>query len=186
MDSVISRPSLRDVLRSELRDEHDQTEAAFAPFDLKTRVGYVRFLRAHLISVSSLASTLPGVNAYGLDFSVLEADLRRDLSCLGAEFCEARLPVSALKADVGVTYVMCGSHFGSAVLRRQVKDAVDLPDVGCYRYLESLHLKECWKKLLPDLTQDYFRQENLAVIRSSQETFLLFRRAADRVAGTND
>ena len=83
-----------------------------------------------------------------------------------------------------MTYVVSGSHFGSQFLRKQMRSSRDLPEEGCYRYLESSHLKNVWKNILPSLTAGYLRQENLASIKAAAETFLLFGLAAEQIAGT--
>tara|TARA_B100000676_G_C18060703_1_gene837565 strand:+ start:1566 stop:2147 length:582 start_codon:yes stop_codon:yes gene_type:complete len=176
--------SLRDALRSELDGYHANTEAAFELFDLTTRAGYTGFLRSHLLSLSTMKSVHAEPNIYGLDFQHLENEILKDLEALNVPPLyvplESHIPTDAL----GVTYVVSGSHFGSQFIRKTLLSSCDLPEGGCYRYLESSHLKNVWKNILPSLTAGYLRQENLASIKAAAETFLLFGLAAEQIAGT--
>lgn len=176
--------SLRDALRSELDGYHANTEAAFELFDLTTRAGYTGFLRSHLLSLSTMKSVHAEPNVYGLDFQHLENEILKDLEALNTQPLyvplESHIPTDAL----GVTYVVSGSHFGSQFIRKTMLSSRDLPEDGCYRYLESSHLKNVWKNILPSLTAGYLRQENLASIKAAAETFLLFGLAAEQIAGT--
>lgn len=176
--------SLRDALRSELDGHHANTEAAFELFDLTTRAGYTGFLRSHLLSLSTMKSVHAEPNIYGLDFQHLENEILKDLEALNAQPFYAPLKTHIPTDPLGVSYVVSGSHFGSQFLRKKMRSSRDLPEEGCYRYLESSHLKNVWKNILPSLTAGYLRQENLASIKAAAETFLLFGLAAEQIAGT--
>ena len=173
--------SLRDVLRSELDGYHANTEAAFELFDLTTRAGYTGFLRSHLLSLATMKSVHAELNVYGLDFEHLENEILEDLKALNAQPLYVPLETHIPTDPLGVTYVVSGSHFGSQFLRKQMRSSRDLPEEGCYRYLESSHLKNVWKNILPSLTAGYLRQENLASIKAAAETFLLFGLAAEQI-----
>ncbi|MDF1679859.1 hypothetical protein [Ponticaulis sp.] len=176
--------SLRDALRSELDGHHANTEAAFELFDLTTRAGYTGFLRSHLLSLSTMKSVHAEPNIYGLDFQHLENEILKDLEAINAPPLYAPLKTHIPTDPLGVSYVVSGSHFGSQFLRKKMRSSRDLPEEGCYRYLESSHLKNVWKNILPSLTAGYLRQENLASIKAAAETFLLFGLAAEQIVGT--
>ncbi len=184
LNSLNETMSLRDALRSELDGHHSATEAAFESFDLTTRSGYIRFLLSHHLSVKKLHDAHSCPNTFGLDFGVLLADISADLSALCVSPLSSSFEGQPPSDALGVTYVVAGSHFGSQFIRRKMLNSQDLPEDGCYRYLESSHLKGVWKNILPTLTAGYLKQENLASIKAAAETFLLFGLAAEHVAGT--
>lgn len=120
---------IRQHLRTLTGPLHAQVDAAFGRFDLATRPGYTRFLRAHARALLALEQALEHGGMAGRlpDWPQRKRSdaLAADLAALG-EPLPPSLPAPRLTSDArgwcwGAAYVLEGSRLGGRVLTRQVQ-----------------------------------------------------------------
>ncbi|WJY19785.1 biliverdin-producing heme oxygenase [Alteriqipengyuania flavescens] len=181
------RNGARFHLRDVTRGEHDDTEAAFAPFDLSKPAGYRAFLQAHNGALAALEGPIEGRGwpEYASRRGLLEADL----ADLGDAERPSAMEPPALSGDAhvwGAQYVLEGSRLGGQILARQV--AKGSPT----RYLSGndeagTDDMRPWQEFcaaLEDEARRHGPQWLADVEDGARATFRLFREAAKIFSGT--
>lgn len=105
----------RFVLRDRTREEHEATEAAFAPFDLENIDHYRAFLTAHAMALPRLELRVTGLGWQG--WHPRYPRLADDLAALGIPLPAPMIAFSVTPVTAwGVQYVLEGSRLGGRVL----------------------------------------------------------------------
>ncbi|WP_240654672.1 biliverdin-producing heme oxygenase [Croceicoccus ponticola] len=170
----------RFALRERSRQEHEATEAAFAPFDISRPDHYRAFLTAHATALPrlELAVTGRGWSSWQPRYPFIADDLAA---------LDAPLPVPMIASDAspvaawGVQYVLEGSKLGGRMLSAR------LPHGSPCRYLAAAaDMSARWQEFCAALDAEaalggpgWLDEATEAAI----ETFQTFRRAADALAG---
>jgi heme oxygenase len=124
------QPDLLSVLRGATGPSHERLDVSFGSLDLATQPGLTRFLAAHAIG---LAPVFPMFSLFveqqlGLECPDYPAMLRADLQALGTDttaFPALDIPAeiagaaASPEAATGVSYVVCGSRLGLAMIRQR-------------------------------------------------------------------
>jgi heme oxygenase len=163
------------MLRQATRAEHERVDALFSQFDLSSRAGYGRFLKAQAAAFLPVEAALdrgPGDAAVPDWPQRRRGDLiRADLADLGID--ATPLPPPAIGdgfAALGTIYVLEGSRLGGSLLRRSVP--AGLPA----RFLSAAS-PEAWRTLIAHLEEKLTTPESrLIAIKAAQAVFALFER----------
>lgn len=184
MEAQAGSPVLPDML-SQLREAtgpaHESLDASFGALDLSQRTGLARFLAAHAMGLEPL---FPSFRAFverelALECPDYPAMLRADLDVLGVgELPTVPTPdgLDAAGADAGLSYVVCGSRLGLAVLRQRGYWG----DSAGFRstYMSDGRGHDAWKALVPVLrTRTFPPQEADAMRRAALAAFATFESA---------
>lgn len=138
---------MRTLLKQHTGSAHARIDRAISGLCLANRENYLTFLRTHALAYRILRS---GLAEYGWVSTLIEkvvTTLDADLTTLSADnigppmICDRR-PLHPL----GVGYVVCGSHFGKAVLRRRWERSENQEVRSAGRYLSSDLLARGWQR----------------------------------------
>lgn len=190
MEAQAGSPVLPDML-SQLREAtgqaHESLDASFGALDLSQRVGLARFLAAHAMGLEPL---FPAFRTFverelQLECPDYPAMLRADLDALGV----GELPATAVAegldapgADAGISYVVCGSRLGLAVLRQ--RGYWGERDGFRSSYMSDGRGHDAWKALVPVLrTRKFAPDEADAMRRGALAAFATFANAFASAAG---
>lgn len=168
----------RFVLRDRTREEHEATEAAFAPFDLENIDHYRAFLTAHAMALPRLELRVTGLGWQG--WHPRYPRLADDLAALGIPLPAPMIAFSVTPVTAwGVQYVLEGSRLGGRLLAQTVPHG--LPT----RYLApDPDMSARWQAFCVALDAHNRGDEWLdEVVDAATETFQTFRRAALALAG---
>lgn len=169
----------RFFLRERTRQQHEATEAAFAPFDLSDPAHYRSFLTAHAMVLPRIELSVTGRGWSG--FHPRLPRVADDLAALGAWLPVPMIAPSVSEAGTwGVQYVLEGSKLGGRVL------ASRLAEGSPARYLTpDADMSANWQdfcaafdKAAAGASLDWLEEAVSAAI----ETFQCFRKAANAMA----
>ena len=175
---------MRQQLRRLTASAHARVDDGFSVLDLADRRDYVAYLSSHFLAYDALRGALPQGHWLSGIVTEVHAELRADLwrlAALGA------LPDHWPRLDhaphpMGVAYVLCGSHFGKAVLRRAWQRSGDDAVLSAGRYLTSDVLKRGWEELMRSMALAPADPDGLdAVVAGAEETFVLFEKTLQLV-----
>lgn len=187
LHAALSAPPTPVSARTRLREasaaDHARVDQVYSRFDLGRIEGYTAFLQAQSACVAPIEAAItaaaeqPGmIGANLLDWphrqraALLEADLHE----LGARGAPAALApaINGPDALLGCLYVLEGSRFGGAMLRRR------LPDGAPSRFLGGQGQPGAWRQLVEALDRRLTTPRRLdAAIHASRAVFQCFENA---------
>ena len=180
------RTGARFHLRDLTREEHDATEAAFAPFDLSTPAGYRAFLQAHASALAALEDSMDGRGWQ--DHASRRTLLEADLADLGDAERHSAMEPPALLGDAhvwGAQYVLEGSRLGGQILAQQVAKGSPTRYLSGNAEAGTDDMRP-WQEFcaaLEDEARRHGPQWLADVEDGARATFRLFREAANTFAG---
>ena len=168
------------ALRDATRAAHERVDAAFGVHDLTDRAGYARFLAAQAAAFGPVEQALGEAGAGRLidewDASRRAPLLAADIATLGmAEPPRITPPTYADDAALaGGLYVLEGSRFGGAVLRRRVPGGLPTS------FLAARAAPARWAGFVARLDGLLDQTQSLnKAIAAAMQTFACFELAAD-------
>ena len=175
---------LRQFLRTQTRAAHERTETAFAPFDLKTRGGYVAFLLAQARAILPMEAALDAFGRATFSDWALRCrapDLAADLATLGVA-PPAGLEPPELDGEAerfGAVYVLEGSHMGAKMLLKRLVTKGDPSCHGATRFLRHGQGLALWQGFLAELAKAGSRISSIDAANGALKTFAFFEAAAN-------
>ncbi|HMO42518.1 MAG TPA: biliverdin-producing heme oxygenase [Phenylobacterium sp.] len=116
--------SLRNLLRTATRAEHDRVDALGESFDLASQAGYGAFLHGHALALPALEAQVLAHGPHPDHWPLKRRTeaLRQDLAALGQEppraLAAPDLPSRSMR--LGALYVIEGSRLGGMLLSRRL------------------------------------------------------------------
>lgn len=163
-------PDTLSLLREATGPAHERLDASFGSLDLSRRADLARFLAAHAMGLAPLFATFRTFVEGELDLECPDypAMLRADLDALGVgELPDMAAPsgMDAPGAAAGLSYVVCGSRLGLAVLRQRGYWG----DGEGFRsaYMSDGRGHDAWKALVPVLRTRAFPPEQTEAARTA-------------------
>ncbi|WP_137681718.1 biliverdin-producing heme oxygenase [Aurantiacibacter suaedae] len=159
---------------------HEDTESAFAAFDITTREGLEATLRAHAAALSSL---LPSVSSHPIFTE--EIGRLRDLAVCSLAATGAA-PATSFIRDVGalkplaVAYVVLGSRLGARLISARLNAAQVPHDSAAHAYFRDEGSGPAWQKLQEMLAA--LPREETAIVADTRAAFEVFQQEAARFA----
>lgn len=163
-------PDMLSLLREATGPAHERLDASFGALDLTKRADLARFLAAHAMGLAPLFGPFKGYleGELKLECPDYPAMLRADLDALGVRdlpVVEAPAAIAAASGDAGLSYVVCGSRLGLAVLRQRGYWG----EQNGFRssYMSDGRGHDAWKALVPVLRTGSFTPEQADTMRSA-------------------
>ena len=171
--------SMHHILREATRTEHESLDALFGSLDLADERDFARFLTAHLIGAEALDGIFRRFVSENLDCDppAFPRMVRGDLEAMGDT--PADLPRIAVPDDLdpaGITYVICGSRLGLAVMRKQ--DYWGKQAGAANRYMEDDSGLALWRSLTGWMSQRTLAADEMdRAVLAARHAFDVFRQA---------
>lgn len=138
--------NLRDRLRHDLSQAHQELDDLVSTFDLATYQGFAAFLLMHEAGFRAI-----GGSAVGRDRSMvfdLQDRAARDLKTLGLAPLAGPQDIKADYAPEAVTYVAGGSRLGSKVLRKRWARSDDMRVRAAASYFAAPSYAATWREFV--------------------------------------
>jgi heme oxygenase len=155
----------RETLRRETRVDHRRVDDAFGMLDISTYNGLATFLQAHLLALAAIEPIVAWLTPTELRPPQMLELLQNDLARLDMKpLPSASFSHLNYSNPVGLSYVIAGSHLGSAFLRMTWNNTSDIRVLAAGNYRNSQKMRAYWPNLLLHFKHTNYDEEEIKLI----------------------